>query len=47
MQKSLKIIAGALLASTALTAAAHAADEVKVGIRQSLSGTMAISEVTV
>jgi urea transport system substrate-binding protein len=37
----------ALLATTMLSGAAHAADAVKVGVLQSLSGTMAISEVTV
>jgi urea transport system substrate-binding protein len=37
----------ALLATTMLSGAAHAADTVKVGVLQSLSGTMAISEVTV
>ncbi len=36
-----------LLATTMLSGAAHAADTVKVGVLQSLSGTMAISEVTV
>jgi urea transport system substrate-binding protein len=36
-----------LLATTALSAGAEAADTVKVGVLQSLSGTMAISEVTV
>jgi urea transport system substrate-binding protein len=36
-----------LLATTALSAGAQAADTVKVGVLQSLSGTMAISEVTV
>lgn len=40
-------LAGALLAATMLTPAAQAADSVKVGVLQSLSGTMAISEVTV
>jgi urea transport system substrate-binding protein len=40
-------LAATLLATTILSADAHAADTVKVGILQSLSGTMAISEVTV
>jgi urea transport system substrate-binding protein len=40
-------IAAMLLATTALSATAFAADTVKVGVLQSLSGTMAISEVTV
>jgi urea transport system substrate-binding protein len=37
----------ALLATTMFTGAAHAAGTVKVGVLQSLTGTMAISEVTV
>jgi urea transport system substrate-binding protein len=40
-------VAAAALLSTMFAAGAHAADTVKVGILQSLSGTMAISEVTV
>ncbi|MDE1173969.1 MAG: urea ABC transporter substrate-binding protein [Parvibaculaceae bacterium] len=41
------ILAAALMAGTVLSGMAHAADTVKVGVLQSLSGTMAISEVTV
>jgi len=40
-------LATALIATTMLSSAAFAADTVKVGVLQSLSGTMAISEVTV
>src|SRR5579883_2622598 len=40
-------LAAALLATTALCGAAQAQETVKVGVLQSLSGTMAISEVTV
>jgi len=40
-------LAAALLATTALCGAARAQETVKVGVLQSLSGTMAISEVTV
>ena len=39
--------AAALLATTVLCGTAQAAGTVKVGVLQSLSGTMAISEVTV
>ena len=45
MKMNFKKITVALLASTALCGAAQA--DVKVGVLQSLSGTMAISEVTV
>ncbi|VTZ28430.1 Urea ABC transporter, urea binding protein [Methylocella tundrae] len=40
-------ISTALLAATMLSAPSYAEDSVKVGVLQSLSGTMAISEVTV
>ena len=40
-------VAAVALLSAVLSASAHAADTVKVGILQSLTGTMAISEVTV
>lgn len=47
MKSTFRTLLGALCATTVLTAAAHAEETVKVGVLQSLSGTMAISEVTV
>ncbi|MBL4691789.1 MAG: transporter substrate-binding protein, partial [Magnetovibrio sp.] len=38
--------AGVLVAATATSGLAHAAETIKVGILHSLSGTMAISETT-
>lgn len=45
--RSLSLLFAFTLAGTAFAAAAQAAGTVKVGVLQSLSGTMAISEVTV
>ncbi|WP_102222974.1 urea ABC transporter substrate-binding protein [Acidimangrovimonas sediminis] len=47
MKQATGLLTGALLATAAFSVGAHAEGTVKVGVLQSLSGTMAISEVTV